>query len=45
MTETFQLFVGIDWATEAHQVCALNPHGEIPGSAVCFIPGQPSATW
>ena len=31
MTETFQLFVGIDWATEAHQVCALNPHGEILG--------------
>jgi hypothetical protein len=31
MTETFQLFVGIDWATEAHQVCALNPHGEVLG--------------
>jgi len=31
MTETFQLFVGIDWATEAHQVCALNAHGEVVG--------------
>ncbi len=31
MTETFQLFVGIDWATEAHQVCALNSHGEVLG--------------
>jgi len=31
MTETFQLFVGIDWATQAHQVCALNPHGEVLG--------------
>jgi hypothetical protein len=23
------LFVGIDWATEAHQVCVVNDRGEI----------------
>jgi transposase len=26
-TEEFRVFVGIDWATEAHQVCVLDPSG------------------
>ena len=26
---TFSLFVGIDWATEAHQICLLDPHGQL----------------
>ena len=25
----FQFFVGIDWATEAHQICLLDTQGEI----------------
>jgi transposase len=28
MSDTFQYFVGIDWATESHKVCVLNAHGE-----------------
>lgn len=27
MEETFRVFVGIDWATETHQVCVLAPDG------------------
>lgn len=30
-TERFQLFVGIDWGGQAHQVCAVNAHGEVLG--------------
>jgi hypothetical protein len=29
MAEHYQLFVGIDWATEAHQVCAIGPDREV----------------
>ena len=26
---THRLFVGVDWGTEIHQVCVLNPDGQI----------------
>lgn len=26
---SYQLYVGIDWATEAHQVCVMSPDGEV----------------
>ncbi len=32
----FAVFVGIDWATEKHQVCVLNAEGQVlsaPGEA------------
>ncbi len=29
MTRTYELLIGIDWATEAHQVCTLTPEGEV----------------
>lgn len=32
MNDGFQLFVGIDWATEEHEVCALDPGGHQEGA-------------
>ena len=29
MTEELRVYVGIDWATEAHQVCELSPNGTV----------------
>jgi len=29
MPEEFRVWVGIDWATEAHQVCVLDPNGRV----------------
>ncbi len=29
MSTSYELLVGIDWATEAHQVCVLTPEGEV----------------
>lgn len=29
MSDSFQYFVGIDWATEAHKVCILNTHRDL----------------
>src|SRR5436309_12692537 len=29
MAEEFRVFVGIDWATDAHQVCVLDPSGSV----------------
>ena len=31
MHDDFECFAGIDWATEAHQVCLLDPTGAILG--------------
>lgn len=28
LNEPYELYVGVDWATEAHQVCILSPSGE-----------------
>jgi transposase len=28
MAESYDLYVGVDWATERHQICVLSPHGE-----------------
>lgn len=30
-TDSFEFFVGIDWGSQAHQVCVLNAQGEILG--------------
>ena len=29
MPDDYELYVGIDWATEAHQVCLLDPRGQV----------------
>jgi hypothetical protein len=29
MSEQFQLFVGIDWAAESHEVCVLDPERRV----------------
>jgi transposase len=34
MSDTFQYFVGIDWATESHQVCVLNTHRDLVAERV-----------
>jgi transposase len=33
MNDDFQLFVGVDWATEEHEVCALDPGGGKVGAS------------
>jgi transposase len=36
----FQLLVGIDWATELHQACVLNPQGEVIAERAITHSGQ-----
>ena len=32
MTNDFKLYVGVDWATEEHEVCALDANGKKVGA-------------